>query len=222
MCEIINEMISENEVILLDTSVAMDDNFENLVEKMEMTLLESKKKVIVKTVVWSELLRHLGSGDAVKLRRATKAVELIGLHRNLFEINDSPISEEQIVRAFADAEFLAELTLNKRKYRQALLTNDKKLSRDASRLNMQESCLGKQISIYNLDLSGNISLCEVSNSEIEEKVDTQETKRNEQVSDNSGYDGWEVAGISIISLAAGVIAGKYGKEIVKFIRKVIA
>lgn len=222
MREIINEMISENEVILLDTSVAMDENFANLVETMEMPLLESKKKIIVKTVVWSEILRHLGSQDSVKRRRATRAVELIGLHRNIFEISDSPISEEQILRAFADAEFLADLTLNKSKYKQALLTNDKKLSRDANRLNRQESCFGKQISIYNLDLLGNLALCKEANDEIEENSGLQEEKQPDVVLVNDGYDGWEVAGVSILSLATGVIVSKYGKKIVKSIMKVIA
>ena len=100
------KLISENQIIMLDTSVAMDEQFRSFVETVEMPLLESRRKIIVKNSVWAELLRHLGSNDLVKRRRATVAVEIIGLRQNIFEIDDSGVSSEQILRAFADADFI--------------------------------------------------------------------------------------------------------------------
>ena len=44
-------LISENQVIMLDTSIAMDDQFRNLVDEIEMPLMENRKKIIVKSAV---------------------------------------------------------------------------------------------------------------------------------------------------------------------------
>ena len=143
----VKKLINNNDVIMLDTSVAMSDQFEALVEEMEMLLLENKRKVIVINAVWAELLRHLGSSNEDKRKKATKAVGIIGLRQNIFGIDEDGTTSENILRAFADAEFIANIILAKAKYRQALLTNDMKLSRDVSKLNNQESCFGKEISL---------------------------------------------------------------------------
>lgn len=42
------KLISENQVIMLDTSVAMDDQFKIFVDAIEMPLMENRKKIIVK------------------------------------------------------------------------------------------------------------------------------------------------------------------------------
>ena len=41
-------LISENQVIMLDTSIAMDDQFRNLVDEIEMPLMENKKRLLLK------------------------------------------------------------------------------------------------------------------------------------------------------------------------------
>lgn len=213
------KLISENQVIMLDTSVAMDDQFKIFVDAIEMPLMENRKKIIVKSAVWSELLRHIGSSDPVKQRRATTAVDIIGLHHNIFEIGDSEVNAEKILRAFADAEFLADLMIHKSCYTQALLTNDKKLCRDANKLNEQESCLGKQISVYNLNAYGNIEYCPY-----ESEVDNEENKNPESIV----YKGVPKESCNLIpivsssaaALTVGVIIGKYGKQILKLIKDV--
>ena len=61
MTNTILKLISENQIIMLDTSVAMDGQFKNLVDSIEMPLMENRRKIIIKKAVWAELLRHLGS-----------------------------------------------------------------------------------------------------------------------------------------------------------------
>lgn len=215
----ISTLILENEVIMLDTSVAMDDNFEKLVAVLEMPLMESRKKIIVKNAVWAELLRHLDSRDVVKRQRATTAVQIIGMHYNIFDIDDSDVNSEKIIRAFADVEFLADLMLHKNRYSQALLTNDKKLSKDVVKLNEQESCFGKQISVYNLNDSGDIILYSYeATEERSEKVEYKKTLIKEERNDRSNII--PILGSSTAALVVGVIIGKYGKEIINGIKSV--
>ena len=204
---------------MLDTSVAMDNNFEKLVAVLEMPLMESRKKIIVKNAVWAELLRHLDSRDVVKRQRATTAVQIIGMHYNIFDIDDSDVNSEKIIRAFADVEFLADLMLHKSRYSQALLTNDKKLSKDVIKLNEQESCFGKQISVYNLNNSGDIVLYSYeATKERSEKGEDKRTHIKEERNERSNII--PILGSSTAALVVGVIIGKYGKEIIDGIKSV--
>lgn len=213
----VEELLENNDVILLDTSVAMSDNFESFVEEVEMPLLESKKKIVVINAVWSELLRHLGSGNQTKSARATKAVEIIGLRNNIFEIEDDGTTAETILRAFADAEFIANIMRAKAKYRQALITNDMKLTRDVSNLNKQESCLGKAVTVYNLTRQGELIHTEDSLiKEEKEKEIVQPVEKEEPVK----YDWMPIAGASVTSLTLGLLFGKYGKQILNVLKKV--
>lgn len=207
MEQIILKLISENQIIMLDTSVAMDEQFGNLVDAIEMPLLEHRRKIIVKKAVWAELLRHLASSDPVKKQRATTAVEIIGMRQNIFEIHDSGVDSEKILKAFADAEFLAELMIHKNRYTQALLTNDKKLGRDVNKLNSQESCMGKQISVYKLNCLGDIVFCPY---EVEEKMVQEKTIIKEIPVESTNVI--SIVGSSAVALIAGVVIGKYGKS----------
>ncbi len=215
MKETILKLISENQIIMLDTSVAMDEKFKNLVEVIEMPLLETRRKIIVKNAVWAEVLRHLSSSDPVKQQRATTAVETIGLHHNIFEINDSGVNSERILRAFADAEFLADLMINKNRYTQALLTNDKKLSRDVNKLNVQESCLGKQISVYNLSRFGELVFCPY---EVEEEFIQENTIVKEKPKENDCI--MPIIGSSAVALIVGITIGRYGKQMINMLKSV--
>ena len=55
---------------------------------------------------------------------------------------------------------LSELTVNKIEYGQLLITNDKKLSRDAYGLNNQESCKGHRIMVCYVNRAGELQMCE--------------------------------------------------------------
>ena len=212
MEQMITKLVLENQVILLDTSVAMDEKFEDLVNEMELLLMENRKKIVVKNAVWAELLRHLGSDDEIKQQRATKAVEIIGMHQNIFDINGWGLSSDKIFRSFADAEFLADLTRHKNRYTQALLTNDKKLSRDVNNLNSQESYLGKQISVYSLN-NGNIVLCPCEEKEVSEP---EKIIIKEKVKENNSI--LPIVGSTLTALTAGVFIGKYSKNILKMLK----
>lgn len=219
MTQIVLKLISENQIIMLDTSVAMDEQFKHLVDVIEMPLMENRKKIIIKKAVWAELLRHLGSTDSLKQQRATTAVEIIAMHQNIFEIDDSYLNAEKILKAFADAEFLADLMIHKRQYTQALLTNDKKLSRDVNNLNIQESCLGKQISVYNLNTSGNIVFCPYD-SLIEETKEKESEKTVIQEFPKENNFILPIVGTSAAALVVGVVIGKYGKEMFRVLKSV--
>lgn len=222
----IEKILDENKMIYLDTSVAMDEHFCELVDQIEIPLLERKMKIYVKGVVWAELLRHLSSDNYRKQRRATKAVELIGMHGNIFCVDEDELNSRDILRAFADVEFLAELTRNKRRYPQALLTNDKKLSMDVVGLNYQKSCNGNTISVYYLDKSGALIMDEIheveepenemliSDSElIEEAISCEVEKHNND---------WLKTSLAIIvSFGVGTYIGKHQKELAMIVNKAI-
>lgn len=219
MTNTILKLISENQIIMLDTSVAMDGQFKNIVDSIEMPLMEHRRKIIIKKAVWAELLRHLGSTDPIKQRRATTAVEIIAMHQNIFEINDSDLDAEKILKSFADAEFLADLMIHKHQYTQALLTNDKKLSRDANKLNVQESCLGKPISVYNLSSSGIIVFCPHDTAAMEHKeILPEKTITKEIPKENNNI--LPIIGSSATALIFGVVIGKYGKQMLRVLKSV--
>ena len=213
MEQTILKLIQENQIIMLDTSVAMDNQFNCFVEAIEIPLMENRRKITVKKAVWAELLRHLGSSEPVKQKRATVAVEIIGMHHNIFEIDDYGMDSEKILRAFADAEFFVDLMIHKNRYTQALLTNDKKLCRDVNKLNEQESCMGKKISVYSLNYSGDIVFepYEEEAVPIQEKVSVKnESKENSNII--------PIVGSSSVALILGVVIGKYAKQMLNLIK----
>lgn len=137
------------------------------------------------------------------------------------------VSTEQILRAFADAEFLSHLTLNKAAYSQALLTNDNKLSKDALNINKFQSCNGKKVSVYHLT-QGTLSLYEC-NEEMDSKTATSakdllnvEELRSPSSDKNSDtlLTFCRYAGVSIFSASLGFVISKYGKNLVNTFKSI--
>lgn len=153
-------MIGSAERIYIDTATLMENSVEQFIMKNADLFLASGKKLIVPKSVCSELARHLGPGNETKSALAMKAVALISQHQKIFEVENTLITEEEIAAAFADAQLLAELTLHKPDCNQLLITNDKRLSRDAYGLNLQQSCKGRRIFVCYVNKSGELNCCE--------------------------------------------------------------
>lgn len=159
--EYIETMIRSCERIYMDTAALMDtEGLERFISNSESILKANERKIIIPKSVRSELARHLGSENHVKAALAMRAVELISQHLDLFQVENEPVTEEEIAEAFADAHILSELTLTKSACSQLLITNDKKLSADAFFLNRQQSSRGYQIRVCYINRSGELRKCE--------------------------------------------------------------
>lgn len=149
-------LIDENQIIMIDTCFAMSEGFADFVAEIEEDLLIYNRKIVVKSIVMAELYRHMGSNDELLRAKATRAVDIICMRRNIFEIDDKHITAEAILKGFADVEFLTEFTKSRIKYKMALLTNDYKLGKDINELNNLESCYGKKVAVFCLNRSGKL------------------------------------------------------------------
>ena len=159
--EYIKKMVTSNDFIYADTSMLMD--FEWLSPFLEIAdpiFKSAGKQIIIPPAVRSELIRHLDSEDSWKKKRAEKASQIVGEYKDLFLITGGLLDDDQIADAFADAELLATLMINRRGHRQLLIANDKKLSSDAFDLNDLQSCQGSRISVCHVNRYGELQCCE--------------------------------------------------------------
>lgn len=118
------------------------------------------KRIIVPKAVYTELARHMGSEDEKKSALAMDAVDLMALNKDIFQVENAPLSEDEIAHAFADAQLLSELTLHRSDYNQLLITNDCKLSCDAFDLNQQQSCKGRRVIVCYINYYGELQCCD--------------------------------------------------------------
>ena len=157
----IQTMVSLNEAIYIDTASLMDvDNLELFIDNAEWVLLNEHRKIIVPRAVCLELARHLGSQNPVKKDKAVRVLEMLGSHSDIFEVHNEDLREEEAMKAFADSELLAELTLNRTACGQLLITNDRRLSEDAYKLNEQASCRGHKVMVCFINRLGELRKCE--------------------------------------------------------------
>lgn len=222
---VLDELLEENDVIMMDTCFAMRDEFSEFIDNIEVELMARKKKIVVKNVVMAELYRHIGSSDEKVRAKATNAISTICMKCNIFIIHEDNISTEDILKSFADVEFIADFAKSRIKYRMALLTNDYKLGKDITDLNHLESCYGKKVEVFSLNRFGCL---EERNYKEETKPKASETKQSEpQKSEDvirveTRVD-WSVIVISsIASLTLGIAIDKYGKQIINKAAKYIA
>ena len=214
------KLINDNQIIMRDTCFAMSNGFQKFVEGIEVDLMANNKKIVVKSVVMAELYRHMGSSDNEVKENATRAVSIICMRRNIFDIDEDKVTTEAILKGFADVEFITDFTRSRIRYRMALLTNDYKLGKDISDLNNLESCYGKKVEVFFLNRSGDL---EERLYEEEQPVAIQEEQpiviEQEQVEKMN----WVPVIISSAAcFAVGVIADKYGKQVMNSIVKAIA
>lgn len=170
--EYLNSMATKNDRIYIDTASLMNpDCFQQFVEKAESIFMAASKRITISTAVRSELGRHVSLSNIVKRESALEALSIIQQHRNLFDIPDDELNEEDIGKAFADAELLAELMIHKKEGNQLLITNDRKLSSDAYELNKLQSCLGHRIYVCHITRFGFLQICDCVNTFIKAEVE---------------------------------------------------
>lgn len=170
------QMIRANTRIYIDTASLMDSSeLAIFLESAADIFREEHKLIIVTTAVRFELIKHLQSKNTVKQALAMEAVGIIRQYEDIFCIEGDILDDQDIFKAFADAELLATLTLNKADGSQLLITNDKKLSKDAYSLNDQESCRGRKIMVCYINRYGELMRSRCVN-EKEDSVDTKPTK----------------------------------------------
>ncbi len=216
----IKSVLKKNDVILIDTSSAMDyKGFKKLVDQIELPLIENNKNIIVPKVVWMELIRHLNSSNEEKKVKASHAIYIINEHRNIFMLEDDNLDYDKMIKTFADAELLSDLIKNKVMYNQLLITNDKKLSIDAFNLNNQESCKGRKINVCYITNSGNLKTCECvynKKATLEPAIEEKNLDVKTSLSDKEEALLTKV-GLPLIAFIAGLVLGKNHKLILKLV-----
>lgn len=219
------KMIRTNDLIHIDTACLMDvEEMKTFISTCRPFFEKHKKRLNVNRYVWFELARLLTSENKEKSEKALESVELIKNNRDLFNLDMVPATEEDINKAFADPQLLSSLTLNKAYCNQLLITNDKKLSSDAFKLNEQESCPGYKIMVCYINDSGELNCCECVNAaknELNDDNSSNSMSTNSQYNcsqDNNTYSCNNVEKrqtisiggtifVSILSLIAGGVAG---------------
>ena len=227
--EYLQRVIKSSDRIYIDTATLMES------EWMKLFLLNCKeilrnedKKIIVHKAVCLELARLLETKEVRKVKDALAVIEILLQYQDIFEVQNDEMTEQEVYSAFADGQLLSELTINKREGRQLLITNDRKLSRDAFNLNDQESYKGYRILVCYLNKYGELNKCQcvkeqVFQGEQDEDdirqtkdsivVDVIENKREVAVENTVGEKrehtySWKAVVLTVASFATGFIVDR--------------
>jgi rRNA-processing protein FCF1 len=225
----IKHLLENNDLIYIDTATLMNtESLKRFLEHYEKVFCECKKQILVPESVCQELIRHINSKDVTKSSKAINALSLIRAYNNVFSIEDSNLTTEEIRRAFADQDLLVRLAQGLRYNRQLLITNDRGLSQDALDLNDLVSCKGKHVSVCFLTYSGTLSsgtyqnnadnISNVTTASKEPNGDSKEVTRNADERSRSPW-GYIVASVAAFSL--GIAINKYGKVIIGGIKTML-
>lgn len=226
--EYVTSLIKTNDRIYIDTSALMNvEELEILAENIQEILVSEEKKIIVPRPVCMELVRHFESSDERKRNIALKVFDVFCKYDRVFSVQNSEIEDTDIMKVFADAKLLAELTENKSSCKQLLITNDRKLGHDAYDLNKLESCKGHIIKVCYLNKFGELHRCECVKEEqtatqcSEPQIVTKEVVKVVTVKEKPDSDDWiaKVA-VPLATMVVGFVAGKYGNDIIKHIQKI--
>ena len=132
--------LKENTVLIADCCFLMHPSLEIWLQENRNAFVDAGKTIYIMPAVHQELARLVDSDDTRKAQAAMNGASLVSKYSELFSYKHTPFTEEDMQKAFADNDILAELTANRQRHRQILLTNDTRLARDASRINLTESC----------------------------------------------------------------------------------
>lgn len=156
--EYVEDLLALNEKIYIDTSSLMNDTELGRFLVQYQDIFEAlNKKIIVTREVCLEIVRHLSSKNIEKQEKAKSVILLFKNYSNLFIFEDKDLKQSEVGSAFADSELLSRITKDKSKHSQLLITNDKKLSVDAYKLNKLYSCKGKKIMVCFIDNLGQLN-----------------------------------------------------------------
>ena len=189
-------IIDKNEMIYIDTSTLMNvESLRIFIGRTEKIFESRNKQIIVSRTVVSELKKHAVSDSVEKRKKAEEALDLLEQFQMMFYVEC-----EDNTNGFADSELLARLILMKSSCSQVLITNDKKLSKDAYAINEQESNRGNKIMVCHINYAGFLNMCccvkEIEASTDNDKcLDNKEENKTETVyvqvsSEKKWYEGW--------------------------------
>lgn len=214
----IEKIFSSVERILVDTSTLMTNGFQQFINNNKKRILAEGKKIIIPKAVYTELARHMGSEDSDKCKYAMAAVDLMASNKDIFQVESASLSEDEIAHAFADAQLLSEFTLNRSDYTQLLITNDRKLGRDAFDLNQQQSCKGRKVLVCYINWYGELKCCDCARPLTDKSSENLDSSTKELITDSTDSisstdrkevveDTWEfdwLSGIIGLSSAGGI------------------
>ena len=214
--------------IYIDTSALMNsEELEILIKRIRIPLMQEEKKILVSRAVCLELARHLESTDERKQQLALQAFEVLAANQEVFELENSDLTSQEVFKAFADAEILATLTEKRPDYKQLLITNDKRLGHDAYDLNNLESCRGHEIRVCYINRAGELHACEkvcheeIKSMEPEIREVIHEVVKEVKVPEPQKKEPWYVkTGRAFTLLATGYVICTYKSEIINLIKKV--
>lgn len=226
--EYVTSLVKNNDKIYIDTSALMNvEELELLVRSMREILWAEDKHIIVPRAVCMELLRHLDSSDSRKREIVLKILEIFCRNENAFSIQNTDLENEDFMKAFADAKLLAELTENKSSCKQLLITNDRKLGRDAYELNKLESCKGHIIKVCYLNRLGELHRCDcvredqIQPNSSQPEVVIKEVVKVVTVKENKVPNLWfHKVIVPVATLLLGFVVGKYGDDSWRYIKKI--
>ena len=225
---LLQELSHDHAEILMDTASLMEvERLKYMVENYKPIFLEFRQSIIIPGVVCQELVRHLVSDNLEKRDKANEALTIIRNNGEIFTVESADFTSEELRKAFADQELLLRLTKVRSIKQQLLITNDRKLSRDAYNLNQIESCRGKQVYVYYLNFNGHLSECECLNLDHDapfekETIEKESVKVETEAKYNPNDNEISESVLLAASLfGAGYITGKYGKTIMNNIFNIL-
>lgn len=149
-----------NSETIIDTASLMQPGFESFMQKNAETLRASGFKIIISRDVRMELIKHMSSSDPEKAALAFHASTVVAEYKDIFCVEPGHVSDEEAFKAFADRAILSRLTTNSGTTSQLLITNDKRLARDAFNINHLDSCRSHRIKVCYLNDEGSLCRCE--------------------------------------------------------------
>lgn len=238
--EYLAAMAQANDRIYIDTASIMNAEwFRQFAENATPIFQAAHKRITIATAVRSELCRHMESADSRKQEDALAAMNVISQHKELFNTAGGELDDEEIARAFADAELLAELMIFKKEGNQLLITNDRKLSSDAFELNQQQSNHGYRINVCHINRFGFLQMCDCVKAFLRPEAsegNVPEVKANSLMKEEISIDAESVEVsaeqtcsleqsegnqstvkqilIFVGGLTSGILLGKYGGQII--------
>ncbi|HAP72373.1 MAG TPA: hypothetical protein DCQ39_01080 [Lachnospiraceae bacterium] len=154
-----NEIVYADRIYIDTSSMMGIAALKQFIENYGDVLRTNRKTLVVSSTVVQELVRHLDSDEKRNLAR--QALDLIRANPDIFQMENTKFSYEDVQKAFAD-ESLYKILLSQRNIcRQLLITNDRCLSRDAFRLNQIESWSGRTVAVCYIDKLGRLEASDV-------------------------------------------------------------
>ena len=225
--EYVTALIKSNDRIYIDTSALMNvDELELLANRIQDILVAEEKMIIVPRVVCLELLRHFKGIDTRKKDLSVRVFDVLSRYESVFSVQDVETDGLDLMKVFADAKLLAELTEHKSTCKQLLITNDRDLVHDAYDLNKLASCRGHAIKVCYLNRFGELHRCDCvreqpdESVENEPRIEVREIVKIQTVKEAPAPEPWfKKVALPATTLILGLVVGRYSSNVFSYIAK---